>query len=214
MPKVNRVASASAGKDKNCKVLLERLDPAMLPETQPVKRKNTKETREHRRRACINYRKEISSGINLLKKWVPGTETFSHPEILIETGNYIKTLQNEIKEVTKESLKESKKRVKYMKELEHKENHIKELEQKIKELETWQTPLREPHPSEPEVVLVSDPTGASTSSTMDVRSISEAEWLTLEDVGVFIPAEEFLLESEEELPDFNSMEDFTQWIKL
>jgi hypothetical protein len=98
-----------------------------------------------------------------------------------------------------------------MKELEHKENYIQELQKKIKELETPQT-----HPSEPEVVL--DPTGAST---MDVRTTTP-EWVTLEEE---LPAEEILANLEEELlanleeellaselPDFNSMEDFTQWL--
>jgi hypothetical protein len=205
MPKVNRVASASAGKDMmsnvvvNCTVQLERLDPKML-QTQPVKRgigTYTKDAVENRRRACINYRKDISSGFNVLKKWVPGTKDLIRPEILIETVNYIKTLQNEIKEVKKESKK-----------------RVKELEKKIKELQTSQTPPREHHPLEPEVVLARDPTGALTSSTMDVTSTSEGKWVTLEDVGVFIPAEEFLLESGEELPDLNSMEELSRWLEL
>ena len=194
MPKLNK--SADIVPYKNCTVQLERLDPKMLQTKKQTKkiRKYTKEARENRRRACISYRKDISSGFNLLKKWVPYTEMLIRGEILIETVNYIKKLQNEIKEV--------KKRVKYIKELEHKENYIKELQKKIKELET---PPREPHPSEPEVVL--DPTGASTTSTMDVTTTTP-EWVTLDEVGS--PADELLLE----IPDFNSMEDFTQWIEL
>ena len=188
------------GKDiipyKNCTVQLERLDPKMLQTQKKVKRRirtYTKEAAENRRRACISYRKDISSGFNLLKKWVPGTKDLIRGEILIETVNYIKKLQNEIKEV--------KKRVKYMKELEHKEKYIQELQKKIKELETPQT-----HPSEPPL----DPTRAST---MDVTTTTP-EWVTLEEE---LPEEELLANLEEELlasgiPDFNSMEDFTQWL--
>jgi hypothetical protein len=171
----------------------------------------TKEAAENRRTACIRYRKDISTGFNLLIKWVPGTETLIRGEILIETVNYIKKLQNELKEVKEQSLKKSKKR----------ENYIKELQKKIKELETSQTAIntapREIHssPSEPEVVLASTPTGASTSSTMDaaVQTTSEAESVTLDEE---LPEEEL---PEEELlasgiPEFNSMEDFRKWLEL
>jgi hypothetical protein len=118
--------------------------------------------------------------------------------------------------------------VKYIKELENKINEkeskrVKELQKKIKELETSQTAIntapREPNssPSEPEVVLASDPTGASKRkiTTMDaaVQTTSEAEWVTLDEVGSpeFNPDEELLASG---IPDFNSMEDFTQWIEL
>jgi hypothetical protein len=95
-------------------------------------------------------------------------------------------------------------------------NYIEELQKKIKELETSQMerPPREPHSSpmdisEPEVVLASDPTGASTSSTMDVSTTSPTPEEEL-------PEEELLENLEEELlaiPDFNSMEDFTKWLE-
>jgi predicted RNase H-like nuclease (RuvC/YqgF family) len=161
-------------------------------------------------------------------KWVPGTTRSSRPEILKKTVNYIKKIQNKEKEIEK-----AKKTEKYIKKLENKikelekellkkkVNYIEELQKKIKELETSQTvidrPPREPHSSpmdisEPEVVL--DPTGAST---MDVRTTSEAESVTPEEVGS--AEEELLANLEEELlasgiPDFNSMEDFIQWLEL
>jgi hypothetical protein len=121
MPKLNRnwVASQkSADKDMvpypyaNCKVKLERLDPAMLEALQTQKkevskriRKYTEETREHHRKSNRAYSKRKRDGFNLLKKWVPGTKTLSHPDILKTTVNYIKELLNKVNE--KESLKES-----------------------------------------------------------------------------------------------------------
>jgi hypothetical protein len=95
------------------------------------------------------------------------------------------------------------------------------------------SPPREPHTSqtdisEPEVVSVktfaSTPTGAllrKTSSTMDatVQTTSEAESVTPEEELFASPEEkplvspeEELLASVEELPEFNSMEDFRQWL--
>jgi hypothetical protein len=206
MPKLDRLTSPSDGivpyPYANCRVQLERLDPEMLKvfkldpkmlQTQKKRRIRTytKEARENRRRTCRSYRKDISSGFNLLKKWVPGTKELIRPEILIETVNYIKKLENEIKEVKKES----KKRV----------NYIEELEKKIKELET---PPREHHPSEPEVVL--DPTGVS--STMDVRTTSPTPEEELPEEELLANLEEELLESG--IPDFNSMEDFIQYLEL
>ena len=149
-------------------------------------------------------------------KWVPGTTRSSRPEILKKTVNYIKKIQIEIKEIEK-----AKKTAKYIKKLENKikelekellkkeVNYIEELQKKIKELETSQTPPREPHSSPSESPL--DPTGASTSSTMDVSTTSPTPEEEL-------PEEELLENLEEELlasgiPDFNSMEEFTQWLE-
>jgi hypothetical protein len=207
-------------------VQLERLDPEM-PQTQKKEVSSGKyktEDREHNKKRNQWYRDEINSGFNLLMKWVPGTTRSSRPEILKKTVNYIKKLQNKEKEIEK-----AKKTEKYIKKLENKikelekellkkkVNYIEELQKKIKELETSQTPPRESHSSqmEPEVVLASDPTGASTSSTMDVRTTSED--MTPEEVGS--GEEELLANLQEELlesgiPDFNSMEDFTKWLEL
>jgi hypothetical protein len=219
MPKLDRLASQrkNAGNAMvpypyaNCTVQLERLDPEMLkvqlqkldpamPQTQKkeVSRRIWKHTEKHRK-SNNAYNKRKLDGFNLLKKWVPGTKTLSHPDILKKTVNYIKELLNKVNE--KELLKESKKRV----------NYIEELEKKIKELET---PQREPHPSEPEIVL--DPTGASTS--MNVTT-TIPEWVTLDEVGspdeeLLANLEEELLASGEELTELNSMEDFTKWLEL
>jgi hypothetical protein len=189
-----------------------RLDPEMfkvqLPEMPQTQKKEVstimrKKRKQYKDRKYQDVKREkMTTAFNLLRECVPGiekvgvTNRLNRPDMMMKTVSYIKELQNEIK-------KESKKRVK---ELEHKENYIQELQKKIKELETPQT-----HSSEPEIVLASDPTGASTSSTMDVTTTSEADWVALGDLGEFIPPEELL---ESGIPDFNSMEDFIQWIKL
>jgi hypothetical protein len=248
-------------------------------------RKHKKETRESKRKKVEGYRKEIVSGFNLLMKWVPGTETLIRAEILMETVNYIKKLQNEIKEVKEESLKKSKELENKIKELEKellkkKVNYIKELQKKIKELEKespmectpqspkdmdsapkitlhhynsksteqhctdsapreplmleitsspMETDISEPEMAHPTVkTFASTPTGASmrkTSSTMDaaVQTTSEAESVTPEEELLGSPEEELLVSPEEEmellasgeeLPEFNSMEDFRQWLEL
>jgi hypothetical protein len=46
-------------------------------------------------------------GFNLLKKCVPGIEKLNRPDILMSAVNYIKQLENKVKELEKESLKES-----------------------------------------------------------------------------------------------------------
>jgi hypothetical protein len=66
-------------------------------------RKYTKETREHLRKHNGVYRNEITTGFNLLKKWVPGTETLTRPALLMSAVNYIKELLNKVKELEKES---------------------------------------------------------------------------------------------------------------
>jgi hypothetical protein len=198
-----------------------KLDPAMFKtkKEKQIKRigKDKKEKKEQKRKIDKAYNKKKADGFNLLKKWVPGTKKFSRIDLLMETVNYIKELENEIKEVKKES----KKRV----------NYIEELEKKIKELETPQT-----HPSEPEVVL--DPTGVSC--TMDVRTTSPTQEEELPEEELLANLEEELLASEEELlanleeellaneeellanleeellaiPDFNSMEELRRWLEL
>jgi hypothetical protein len=222
---------------------VHRLDPEMPKTQKKMKRgirKYTKETPEIKRERNQCYRNEINSGFNLLMKWVPYTETLIRAEILIETVNYIKKLQNEIKEVKEESLKKSKKLKNKIKELEKeckKVNYIKELQKKIKELETSQTGTdsarREPHSSpmdisEPVKIFASTPTGASmrkTSSTMDVTTTSEAESdiLTSQEEEKLLASPEEVGSPDEELPEeellasgipeFNSMEDFTQWLE-
>ena len=238
----------------DCTVQLERLDPEM-PQTQ--KEKPTKRIQKYSEGKMYQRvrRKDMTKGFLLLRKCVPGTKKLNHSDMLMETVNYIKELQNKIKELEKESLKESKKTVNYIKEL---ENKIKELEKESPMESTSQTPkgmgrdsvpkitlhyygteqdctdsaLREPHSSpmetdisEPEMAeesfipvktFASTPTGASlrkTSCVMDaaVQTTSEAESVTPEEELLASPDEE-LLASEEELPEFNSMEDFTQWL--
>jgi hypothetical protein len=126
----------------------------MLPQTQ---KKDIKERRDYMKIRNEEYRNELKSGFNLLRKWVPGTANLGRIKLLKKTVKYIQELQNKIKDGStmeckkrvnyiqelehkiKELEKELfKKQENYIKELEHKENYIKELEHKIKELETSQ----------------------------------------------------------------------------
>jgi hypothetical protein len=149
----------------------------------------------------------------------------------MKTVSYIKELQNKIKELEKESLKESKKRENYIKEL---ENKIKELEKKStsqtvleRDTDCTDSPPREPLMSYRSLtdldtgfityssemahlttVVDTTRTGASessreTSCVMDVTvpNTSEAEWV--------IASPE-----EEEFPEFNTVEDLRQWLGL
>jgi hypothetical protein len=57
-------------------------------------------------------REKMTTGFNLLTECVPGTKKvpgkrLNRPDMLMKTVNYIKELQNKIKELEKESLKES-----------------------------------------------------------------------------------------------------------
>jgi DNA-binding transcriptional MerR regulator len=199
-----------------------------------MKRKCTEEGRERNRSCAFDYRKRQTKGFNLLEKCVPGIEKLSHPDMLTKTVKYIKELQNEIKEVKEESLKKSKELENKIKELEKellkkKVNYIEELQKKIKEIETWQTgtPPREPHRSLTDTSEMADlGTGASESSpTTDDHSVilkslknkilasptgaSEAE-------SDILTSQESLLASteEEELPEFNNVEDLREWLGL
>jgi hypothetical protein len=216
-------------------VQLERLDPETLqPQTQKkevlsdhgkytregkkIDRKYTKEDRERNRKKNQWYRDEINSGFNLLMKWVPGTKTLIRTEIFTETVNYIKKLQNEIKEVKKESLKKSKKRENYIKELEKellkkKVNYIEELQNKIKELETSQTAIDTDCTDSAQPLMSQEMVDGTVavSTPMEIRVSSDEE----EEELLGSPEEEMeLLESGEELLEFNSMEDFRQWLEL
>jgi hypothetical protein len=213
---------------------MERLDPTMLiqPQTQKEKptkksRKYTKETRERNRKHNGVYIKKKIDGFNLLKKWVPGTETSTRPALLMETVNYIKELLNKVneKECTQQAPKDMGSAPKIT--VHH---YGKKQDSALREPHTSQTDI-----SEPEVVktFASTPTGASmrkTSSTMDaaVQTTSEAESVTPEEELLGSPDEELLanleeellaseeelLASEEELPEFDWTEDLRQWLEL
>jgi hypothetical protein len=90
----------------NWTVVVNQPDPdilaVLLPKSQNVQkevlstkksRKYSKEVREDNRKINEVYRKEITSGFNLLKKCVPGIEKSTRPEILMSTVNYIRELE-------------------------------------------------------------------------------------------------------------------------
>jgi hypothetical protein len=204
---------------KNCTVLLKRLDPAMLTQNSTKKiRKSLEEMRDYNIRKNQRYRDEMNSRFNVLIKWVPGTETLIRSKILKKTVDYIKKLENEIKQVKKKSLKKYKELEHQIKELEKesekKENYIKGLEAKIKELETSQT-VMDTDSAQPLMTLE-----MAVTTTMKIPvSLDEEKLLRSSDEEEFLvsPEEEMeLLASgdEEELPELNCIEDLRQWLGL
>ena len=133
--------------------------------------------KEYQRRKNEEYRHELNSDFNLLRKWVPDTKNLTRPQLLKKTVNY-----------------------------------IQELQKKIKELETSQTPPREPYPSEPVKTFAITLMKKITSMDAAVQTTSQ----TPEEVGraekelLVRPEEELLLES----PEFNTIEEFGQWLKM
>jgi hypothetical protein len=138
MPKLNRtsVASPSVGKDMlpyphvtvNCTVHLERLDPAMLPQTQ----KKEVSTSSGRRERDKIYRNDMTKGFLLLRKWVPDIENLNRLGMLMETVEYIKELKKKIKEL---------------------QNKIKELEKETPRESTLQTPQNMGQDSVPTITM-------------------------------------------------------------
>jgi hypothetical protein len=217
---------------KNCRVLLDGKDimpytkctvvVEKLDSTHPVKREIGVVTREHQRKHKNEYDKKKLDGIKLLKKWVPGTEKSTHPEVMTEAVNYIKELLHKEKGLEKKIKQVEKK--------------CKKLEEKIKELETSQTDTDSAHPLMPMdtdspliplEMAVSTDTGASDSALMPHRSFRDMDTGLISSemvdgtVVVSTPMErpvsseeEKLLLSLEELPEFNTVEELSQWLGL
>jgi uncharacterized coiled-coil protein SlyX len=162
------------------------LNPDFMAQDQEKlpRRPDIKETKERERVFSQDYRNAMKKGYNLLRKWVPDTARSSTQELLKKTVKYIQELEQR-SPVEKRGIQELEQKIKELeKESEKKENYIKGLEAKIKELETSEEEKLLRSPEEEEEFLVS-------------------------------PEEEMeLLASLEELPDFNNMEDFIQWLEL
>jgi uncharacterized coiled-coil protein SlyX len=131
---------------------------------------------------------------------------------------------------------ESKKRENYIEELEHKikelekkfkkqENYIKELKNKIKELETSQTDSapREPHRSLTGTSEMADLRTGESSPTKDDHSVilkSLRNKILATPTGASEAESDILQESllaspeEQELPEFNTVEDLSEWLGL
>jgi hypothetical protein len=93
-------------------VQLERLDPEMLIQPQTQKKEVSTTTRKKRKQDKEKmyqrvHRKDMTKGFLLLRKCVPAIEKLNRSDMLMETVNYIKELQNKIKELEKESPMES-----------------------------------------------------------------------------------------------------------
>jgi hypothetical protein len=140
-----------------------------------------KEKREKKRKSTNAYYKRKMDGFSLLKKWVPGTETLSQPELFEKTVNFIKELLN-----------------------------------KIKELETSQT-VMDTDCTDSAQPLMPQEMAVSTPMEIPVSSDEEKLLKSPEEEFLVSPEEEMeLLASgdEEELPEFNCIEDLRQWLGL
>jgi hypothetical protein len=56
-----------------------------------------RDKKEYQRRKNEEYRHELNSDFNLLRKWVPDTKNLTRPQLLKKTVNYIQELLNEKK---------------------------------------------------------------------------------------------------------------------
>jgi hypothetical protein len=130
-------------------------------------------------------------GFNLLKKWVPGTETLTRPALLMSAVNYIKELLNKVKELEKESLKESTP-------LTDCETVMEQDSVPNTEQDCTDSALREPLMPE----INSSP---METDIWEPNSSIEQMMTDLLQIGVN-------LEEEEELPEFNSIEDLRKWL--
>jgi hypothetical protein len=233
-------------------------------------------SKEERRTFSLDYRKRQMKGYNLLWKCVPGTKKvpgkkFSRPDLLMDTVKYIKELENKIKELEKESLKESTSQTPKGMGRDCTDSDLREplmphssptdLDTGISsptDLATGLRSLMEAYISEPNSptdisemtepipVVASTPTGASeekssreTSSPIDDHSAilkslrnkilatptgasEEESWretsspmdVTLQTTSEEIPQWVIVSPEEEELPEFNSVEDLRQWLGL
>ena len=161
----------------------------MLPRTQKI---DIKEMREYKRIKNEEYRNEIISGFNLLRKCVPGTARLGEIKLVEKTVKYIQELLNKIKE--KESPMECTPltltglgRDSVPKITVH--HYAKEQD----------SALREPHSCSSELVKTFAITLMKKNITMDavVQTTSEAEEELPEEE--LLPEEEFLAKFNSEL---------------
>jgi hypothetical protein len=86
-------------------VILKRLDPdvleGILPQSQ--KKKTTKRIRKYSEEKIYQgvHRKKMTTGFNLLTKCVPGIEMLNRPDMLMKTVKYIREQQNKVRELEK-----------------------------------------------------------------------------------------------------------------
>ena len=190
------------------------------------------------------YRKDMRKGFNLLRKCLPGTARSSRPETLMKTVRYIKELENKVKEKESKRENYIKELENKIKELETSQTVMdtdsapREPHRSLTDLDTGLISYSSEMADLTTVVattrtgasessretscvmddhavileslrnkILSTPKGTSeswreTSSPMDVtvRTTSEAEWV--------------IASPEEELPEFNTVEDLRQWLGL
>jgi transposase len=206
-------------------VQLKKLDPAMLQTPK-------KEKREYWKRKNEEYRNEINSDFNLLRKWVPGTKNLTRRQLLKKTVNYIQELLNKINE--KESPMECTPltltgmgRNSVPKITVH--HYAKEQDSALREPQTSPTDtsgdLRTgPSPTDHSVILESLRNkildkGASEAES-DILKNQESllpeefpEFNTVEDLREWLGIDD-MTPSEDPSPEFNTVEDLTEWLGI
>jgi hypothetical protein len=210
------------------KVQLQKLDPEM-PQTQKkevstIMRKKRKQDKEKMYQRV--HRKDMTTGFNLLKKWVSGTEKLNRSDILMETVNYIKELLNKVKGLEKESPMECTPQTPTVMERDSVQDCTdsapREPLMPHRSLTDLDTGLIS-YSSEmiDGTVVVSTPMEIEAS-----EEIPESDILSLEEELLASPDEDELLVSPEEemellasrdeveLPEFNWIEDLRQWLEL
>jgi hypothetical protein len=194
----------------NCTVHLERLDPAMLPQTL----KKEVSTSSGKRERDKIYRNDMRKGFLLLRKWVPDIENLNRLGMLMGTVEYIKELKKKIQELQNK--------------INEKETPRESTLQKVMERDTDCTDSAQREPLMPHRSFIDLDTGLSASEMVDgtVAVSTPMEIGASEEIRELVspdeeekllvnPAEEELLASdEEELPEFNNVEALKQWLGL
>jgi hypothetical protein len=180
---------------------MKRLDPEIL--TLQFKKLNTeilqtpkKEKREYWKRKNEEYRHELKSGFNLLRKWVPDIENLTRPDMLTKTANYIQELQKKIKELETSQTP--------------REPHSSSSEP-VKTFAS--TPMKKNTTMDAAVQTTSE---AESESQESLLAEELPEFNSVEDVRRWLlsPEEEmeFLASPEKKLPKFNTVEDVRRWL--
>jgi hypothetical protein len=180
---------------------MKRLDPEIL--TLQFKKLNTeivqtkkKEKREYWKRKNEEYRKDMTKGFNLLRKWVPDIENLTRPDMLMKTANHIQELQKKIKE------------------LETSQTPREPQSSPSEPVKTFASTLMKKNTTMDAAVQ----TTSEDQSQESLLAEELPEFNSIEDVRRWLlsPEEEmeFLASPEKKLPEFNWTEDLRQYLEL
>jgi alpha-L-arabinofuranosidase len=188
------------------------------------------------------YRKKMTTGFNLLKKCVPGTKKSNRPDMLITTVKYIRELKNKVSELEKckrnTTLMESTQLTPTDCETGMKRDSVPKITLHYynstgTESDCTDTALREPQMADPSLMVtglsslmetdISEPTSLTGQMVTDILEMADPVSTPMEDHSTVemvtdeiaewldVNSEE---EEEEELPEFNSVEELKQWLGL